>query len=88
MAKKKTTRRVPQASTPRMYGDGKPSQVAQTAAPTASSRARPAGAATTAARGPMDLSKEYGYVAGDLKRLGIVAAALFAGLFVLRIFIQ
>ena len=26
MAKKKTTRRVPPTSTPRMYGDGKPSQ--------------------------------------------------------------
>ncbi len=76
MAKKKTTRRVPQSSTPRMYSDGKPSQVAAGAAPASGTGARPAGGAA-AARGPVDLAKEYGYVAGDLKRLGIVAVALF-----------
>jgi|MudIll2142460700_1097286.scaffolds.fasta_scaffold1777065_1 hypothetical protein len=89
MAKKKTTRRVPQTSTPRMYGDGKPSQVAASgAAPASSAGARPAGGAAAAARGPVDLAKEYGYVAGDLKRLGIVAAALFGGLFALRLIIR
>ena len=84
MAKKKTTRRAPQTSTPRMYGDGKPSQVA--AGAVSASGARPAGS-VSAARGPVDLAKEYGYVAGDLKRLGIVAAALFAGLIVLSLII-
>ena len=39
------------------------------------------------ARGPVDLAKEYSYVAGDLKRLGIVAVALFAMLFALRLII-
>ncbi|MCU0500747.1 MAG: hypothetical protein MUC51_03100 [Anaerolineae bacterium] len=87
MAKKKTTRRVPQSSTPRMYGDGKPSQVAAGAAPTSGASARPAGAAAAAARGPVDLAKEYSYVAGDLKRLGIVAAALFAMLIALSFII-
>ena len=87
MAKKKTTRRVPQSSTPRMYSDGKPSQVAAGSAPTSGASARPAGGAAAAARGPVDLAKEYGYVAGDLKRLGIVAVALFAMLIVLSFII-
>jgi hypothetical protein len=87
MAKKKTTRRVPQSSTPRMYSDGKPSQVAAASAPTTSASARPAGGTATAARGPVDLAKEYSYVAGDLKRLGIVAAALFAMLIALSFII-
>ena len=86
MAKKKSTRRVPQSSTPRMYGDGKPSQVAAGTAPTTGAGARQAGGAT-AARGPVDLAKEYSYVAGDLKRLGIVAAALFAMLIALSFII-
>jgi hypothetical protein len=85
MAKKKTTRRAPQTSTPRMYSDGKPSQVAAGTMPASS--ARPAGGAAAAARGPVDLAKEYGYVAGDLKRLGIVAVALFTGLIALRLII-
>ncbi len=88
MAKKKTTRRVPQASTPRMYGDGKPSQAAAAAAPTSSPNARPASVATTAGRGPVNLAKEYSYVAGDLKRLGIIAASLFGMLLMLRLFIR
>jgi hypothetical protein len=87
MAKKKTTRRAPQTSTPRMYSDGKPSQVAAGTVPASSAGARPAGGAAAAARGPVDLAKEYGYVAGDLKRLGIVAVALFGMLFVLRLII-
>lgn len=87
MAKKKTTRRVPQSSTPRMYGDGKPSQVAAGAAPTSGAGARPAGGVAAAARGPVDLAKEYSYVAGDLKRLGITAAALFAMLIALSFII-
>jgi len=87
MAKKKTTRRVPQSSTPRMYGDGKPSQVAAGSAPTSGASARPAGGAAAATRGPVDLAKEYDYVAGDLKRLGIVAAALFTMLIALSFII-
>jgi hypothetical protein len=88
MAKKKTTRRVPQTTTPRMYGDGKPSQVTAGAMPASSAGARPAGGAAAAARGPVNLAKEYSYVAGDLKRLGIVAAALFGGLLALRLIIR
>ncbi len=65
MAKKKSqVRRVPRAAEPRMYGDGKPSQVAQqtgstspagaapaarTAAPRTAMPARPANAASRAA---------------------------------------
>jgi hypothetical protein len=86
MAKKKTTRRAPQTSTPRMYSDGKPSQVAAGAAPTAGAGARPTGGAAVA-RGPVNLAKEYGYVAGDLKHLGIVAVALFGMLIALRLII-
>jgi len=87
MAKKKTTRRSPQTSTPRMYGDGKPSQAAGTV-PASSAGARPAGGAAAVARGPVDLAKEYGYVTGDLKRLGITAAVLFGGLIALWVIIR
>lgn len=87
MAKKKTTRRVPQAATPRMYGDGKPSQAAQAAAKPGTARPAASGAAASG-RGTADLAKEYGYVVGDLKRLFIVAAALFAGLVALSVVIR
>jgi hypothetical protein len=88
MAKKKTTRRVPQTSTPRMYSDGKPSQVVAGTASVSGTGVRPASGAAAASRGPVDLSKEYSFVPGDLKRLGITAAALFAGMFVLSLFIR
>jgi hypothetical protein len=88
MAKKKTTRRAPQTSTPRMYSDGKPSQVAAGTMPASSAGARPAVGAAAAARGPVDLAKEYGYVTGDLKRLGITAAVLFGGLIALWVIIR
>jgi hypothetical protein len=90
MAKKKINRRVPQAATPRMYGDGKPSQTAQAAArPGIARTARQvASGAATSGRGTADLAKEYGYVVGDLKRLFIVAAALFAALAALSIVVR
>lgn len=88
MAKKKT-RRVPHASTPRMYSDTPPasaatSTTAQPAAPApAPSRvARPsaAGARTVSSlvRPSVPLSVEYKYVAGDLRRLGLTALSFFA----------
>lgn len=94
MAKKKTTaRRVPRGVTPRMYGDGKPSSTAQpTAATSGAKLARPSGGsgrmAGTASRGPVVLSQEYRYVLGDLRRLGILAAATFAVLIVLGLIIR
>ncbi len=39
------------------------------------------------ARSPVPLSQEYSYVPGDLKRLGIIAAATFAIMIVLGILI-
>ncbi len=90
MAKKKTTRRVPQASAPRMYGDGKPSQAAQVVTKAVPGPARPgsSGGASSGPRGVANLAQEYGYVVGDLKRLAIVASSLFALLVVVRFFIR
>lgn len=89
MAKKKTVRRVPQTGSPRMYGDGKPSAAAQAAGqkPVVISRATPT-PATATARGPVNLAQEYQYVLGDLKRLGMIAAALFAALVVAGIVVR
>jgi hypothetical protein len=36
---------------------------------------------------PVDLAKEYAYVIEDLKRIGMIAAALIAGLVVLSFFL-
>jgi hypothetical protein len=36
---------------------------------------------------PVDLAKEYAYVIEDLKRIGMIAGALIAGLVVLSFFI-
>lgn len=100
MAKKRVQpRRVPRASEPRMYGDGKPSQQATTAQ-------RPAGPATTPAatlsrgtvpaaaarpmttRPPVTLTQDYRYVLKDLRRLGILAAGTFAVLVALGLIIR
>ncbi len=89
MAKKKPARRVPPSASPRMYGDGKPSAAAQAKA---GGPQRPAAAATTSnptgPRSAANLAVEYSYVLGDLKRLGIIAGALFAVLVVLGIVIR
>jgi len=72
-----------------MYGDGKPSAAAQAKA---GGPQRPAAAATTSnptgPRSAANLAVEYSYVLGDLKRLGIIAGALFAVLVVLGIVIR
>ena len=86
MAKKKIVRRVPQSASPRMYGDGKPSVAAQVAAGK-SPASRAAGGAAIA-RGAANLAQEYSYVLGDLKRLGIIAGALFAVLVILGVVIK
>jgi hypothetical protein len=90
MANKKTqTKRVPRASEPRMYGDGKPSQQATapaTATPSARSAqpvTRQAGTTRTAAP-----AVDYSYVLTDLRRLGITAAAMFGLLIVLGFIIR
>ncbi len=95
MAKKKTAaRRVPRASEPRMYGDGKPSQVAQqtegrpaaASAPIATRSAATRSAATP--RVPVTLTQDYRYVVADLRRLGMIAAATFAVLVALGLIIR
>ena len=94
MAKKKTQpRRIPRAADQRMYGDGKPSQ--QTAATPGT--AMPAGSASRSAQAAArpgtpsrttELSVEYSYVPNDLRRLGIMAAALFGVMIVLGFIIR
>jgi hypothetical protein len=86
MAKKKT-RRVPQSSTPRLYGDAPPAPAAKSAvadrpALASSTVARPSAASartvSAVVRANVPLSVEYKYVAGDLRRLGFTALAFFA----------
>lgn len=90
MAKKRTNpRRVPRAAESRMYGDGKPSQEAQSVdrngTPAASAPvARPMGAP----RVPVTVTQDYRYVVSDLRRLGIVAVATFAVLIALGLIIR
>jgi hypothetical protein len=92
--KKGQARRTPRASEPRMYGDGKPSQQAQapatsSAAPaaaparTSAPRATPRGSGAAGAYTRVDRITDYTYVMGDLRRLGITAAGILAGLIVL-----
>lgn len=89
MAKKKTVRRVSQAGSPRMYGDGKPSAAAQAAGQKPVVAPRPAVTAAAApGRSEANLVQEYSYVLGDLKRLGVIAATLFAALVVLGIVVR
>lgn len=85
--KKKQTRRTPRSSTPRMYGNGAPAQTTTTATQsstravaTTTTAGRPA---ATGGRGSIPLPQQYAYVMGDLKRLSITAAALFAFLIAL-----
>jgi len=52
----------------------------------ASSASRPAPlSVSTAAAGPVDFGQEYRYVLGDLKRIAILAAVMFAALVVLAL---
>lgn len=97
--KKSKARRAPRASEPRMYGDGRPSQPAQTQQPAAagtpptatpsrapaprSPGAAPRGAGASGAYARVDRVTDYSYVTGDLRRLGITAAGILAGLIVL-----
>lgn len=90
MAKKRTNpRRVPRAVEPRMYGDGKPSQLPQSAdrpgvAATPAPAVRPMGAP----RVPVTVTQDYHYVLSDLRRLGIVAIATFAVLIALGLIVR
>ncbi len=100
---KKSARRVPKASEPRMYGDGKPSQPeaqpAATAAPApAATRSTGAGAhrrcdpprrrRSRLVRRRVDRIADYSYVMHDLRRLGIVAASILGGLVVLGFIVR
>jgi hypothetical protein len=99
MAKKKqTARRAPRASTPRMYGDGAapapsstPAQPAARSAPSSSAAPRAATGArptVTGGRGTISLTQQYQYVMGDLRRLGLVALAMFAFLLLLGLVLR
>ncbi len=97
--KKNQARRASRASEPRMYGDGKPSQPAQTQQPAAASTpstatpsrapaarsagATPRGAGASGSYTRVDRITNYSNVLGDLRRLGITAAGILAGLIVL-----
>jgi hypothetical protein len=97
--KKAQPRRVSRAASPRMYGDGKSSeakdsaQAASQPTTSASQGARSGGAtprATTGAGGSYarvsaSATTDYSYVKHDLRRLGIVAAAILGALVVLGI---
>lgn len=90
MAKKSTqSKRVPRAAEPRMYGDGKPSQQAATTVPATTSgrAAQPATRQTGIARTTTQPT-DYSYVTKDLRRLGIIAAAMFAMLIALGFIIK
>ena len=98
--KNKTPRRVPRSTTPRTFGDGLPPQVHQAVAhsngqtvaeapvvakaPTSMRRPPRAGEA----RAQLPLTTEYAYVMSDLRRLGILAATMFAILVVLGFVVQ
>jgi hypothetical protein len=70
-----------------MYGNGKPSQAVQ---PAGTSRVGGATgrSASSVARSPVILSQEYRYVIGDLRRLGMLAAGIFAVLIVLGLIVR
>jgi len=75
-----------------MYGDGKPSQVAQLEnqpdAPGAAQPTTPAVRQPGAPRVPVTVTQDYRYVMSDLRRLGIVAVATFAVLIALGLIIR
>lgn len=87
MAKKKTqSRRVPRASEPRMFGDGKPSSAAmQPGQPGAAVAGRPVVAAP---RIPVTVTQDYRYVLHDLRRLGILAVGVFGVLIALGLILR
>jgi hypothetical protein len=91
MAKKKTQqRRVPHATDPRMYGDGKPSQAA--GASQATTGTSPANGQVRAPaqpqRVPVTVTTNYDYVRRDLRHLAIVAASIFAVLIAMGLIIK
>lgn len=49
----------------------------------AATMARPASKASEAKTGAVNLAEEYSYVLTDLRRIGLIAAGMFALLFVL-----
>lgn len=74
-----------------MYGDGKPSLAAQDAVRKSPGAPRAATTGTlgaAGARGAANLAQEYNYVLGDLKRLGLIAGALFAVLVILGVVVR
>lgn len=95
MAKKKNqARRVPRASEPRMFGDGKPSvltqqngQAGQQPPAAARNAVQPVRSANTLLR-TANVPQDYGYVLSDLRRLAILAASVFVVLIALGLLIR
>ena len=83
MAKKRAASRKPVTRRP-----DAPLAAAQSA-PSIAPRAAAAKAATTPVKAaPVDFATEYRYVLGDLKHIGVLAAAMFAVLIVLALVIH
>lgn len=94
--KKKPAQPAPRAAEPRMYGDGKPSQPVDGAAPVAAPAqptVRTAGttprttsrASASGSYARTDKITDYTYVKQDLRRLGIAAAGILGILVLLGI---
>jgi hypothetical protein len=99
MAKKRTApRRAPRSTTPRTFGDGMPSKVAERVAPSpapartpvAPAMRRPASPSRGASvvRSQEPLRVEYGHVGRDLRLLGAVSVMSFVVMIVLGFVIR
>jgi hypothetical protein len=97
MAKKqRVAQRAPRSASPTRYSQGTASTgtpANTTSATGASSSARSASGRGLAARGakasvPVDYAKEYGHVASDLRRVGLLAASLFAVIVILSFVVR
>lgn len=84
MAKKRATSRKPVTRRPDAPQAAAPST--PSAAPRAVAMAKTA--TTPAKAAPVDFATEYRYVLGDLKHIGVLAAAMFATLIVLALVIR
>ncbi len=96
MAKKqRVAQRAPRSASPSRYSQGTASitPANTTSATGASSSARSASGRGLTARGakaavPVDYAKEYGHVASDLRRVGLLAASLFAVIIILSFVVR
>jgi len=96
MAKKqRVAQRAPRSASPTRYSQGTTSITSADAAGAsgASGAARSASGRGQAGRGAkapvqVDYAKEYGHVASDLKRVGLLAASLFAVIIILSFVVR